>query len=88
MTFTFLVKLVEQEPTMARLMTLPLNTDWTELMKLDFPDPTGPRRRTLASLVFGQLGWYEPTLFIRVVFCLRTNVSMRCLTHSNEIHTK
>lgn len=71
---TFLVKLVEKEPTMARLVTLPLNTDWTELMKLDFPEPTGPRRRTLASGASAQPGLYEATLFSRVVFCLRRNV--------------
>lgn len=46
--YTFLVKLDKDEPTMARLVTLPLKTDWTELMKLDFPEPTGPRRRTRA----------------------------------------
>lgn len=44
---TLLVKLVVEVPTMARLVTLPLKTDWTELMKLDFPEPTGPRSRTL-----------------------------------------
>lgn len=53
---TFLVKLVDEEPTMARLVTLPLNTDWTELMKLDFPELTGPRRRTRAWVTSPQLG--------------------------------
>ncbi|KAG7275259.1 hypothetical protein CRUP_034986 [Coryphaenoides rupestris] len=36
------------EPTMAWFRTLPENTDWTELMKLDFPEPTGPRINTRA----------------------------------------
>lgn len=45
---TFLVQPVEEQPTMARLVTLPLNADWTELMKLDFPEPIGPRKRTRA----------------------------------------
>lgn len=61
---------------MARLVTLPLNTDWTELMKLDFPEPTGPRRRTRAASV--QLGLYELMFFIRVVLCLHPRVS-RCM---------
>lgn len=74
---TFLVKLVEKEPTMALLMTLPLNTDWTELMKLDFPEPTGPTRRTRAASV--QLGLYELMLFIRVVFCLHQSASIMLL---------
>ncbi|TNN41459.1 hypothetical protein EYF80_048365 [Liparis tanakae] len=55
-TCTFLVKLPEEEPTMARLVTRPLNTDWTELMKLDFPEPTGPRRRTRARGTSALLG--------------------------------
>ncbi|XP_055021237.1 interferon-induced protein 44-like [Boleophthalmus pectinirostris] len=33
---------------MALLVTLPSNTDCTELMKLDLPEPTGPTRRTRA----------------------------------------
>ena len=53
---TFLVKLPEAEPTMARLVTRPLNADWTELMKLDFPEPTGPRRRTRAWVTSSLLG--------------------------------
>ena len=48
-TSTFLVKLAEEEPTMARLVNLPVKTDWTELMKLDLPAPTGPSSRTRAS---------------------------------------
>lgn len=59
---------------MARLMTLPLNTDWTELMKLDFPEPTGPTRRTRAASV--QLGLYELMLFTRVVLCLHQSASI------------
>lgn len=53
---TFLVQPEEEEPTMARLLTLPLNTDWTELMKLDFPEPTGPRKRTRAWGTSAHLG--------------------------------
>lgn len=31
------------------LVNLPVKTDWTELMKLDLPAPTGPTSRTRAS---------------------------------------
>lgn len=53
---TFLVQPMEEQPTMARLVTLPLNTDWTELIKLDFPEPTGPRKRTRAWRTSAHLG--------------------------------
>lgn len=82
---TFLVKLVEKEPTMARFVTLPLNAESTELMKLDLPEPTGPRRRTLASVASAQSGLYEPMLFIRLVFCLRGSRSVLPLVFQNMI---
>lgn len=72
-TFTFLVKLVEdEEPTMALLMTRPEKTDWTELMKLDFPAPTGPISRTLASVTVSLAGLNDLTDSISVSLTLNT----------------
>lgn len=71
--FTFLVKLVEDdEPTMALLMTRPEKTDWTELMKLDFPAPTGPISRILASVTLSLAGLNDLTDSISVSFTLNT----------------
>lgn len=71
--FTFLVKLVEdEEPTMALLMTRPEKTDWTELMKLDFPAPTGPISRTLASVTASLAGLNDLTDSISVSLTLNT----------------
>ncbi len=72
-TFTFLVKLVEdEEPTMALLMTLPEKTDWTELMKLDFPAPTGPTSKTLASVAVSLASLNDPTDSVSVFLSLNT----------------
>ncbi len=69
--FTFLVKLVEDEdPTMALLMTRPEKTDWTELMKLDFPAPTGPTSKTLALVTVSLAGLNDLTDSINVSLAL------------------
>ncbi len=69
--FTFLVKLVEDEdPTMALLMTRPEKTDWTELMKLDFPAPTGPTSKTLALATVSLAGLNDLTDSINVSLTL------------------
>ena len=45
---TCVVRLVEEQPAMAWLVTWPLNTELIELKKLDFPAPIGPMSRTRA----------------------------------------
>lgn len=41
--------LVTSDPTAAWRVTWPRKTDFTELKKLDFPDPTGPSKRILIT---------------------------------------